>query len=353
MVVRRVSFWLAIGGILLTIATLWGANQKPPPPSPLEAPPTSPYPLTVAAAGIIEAVNENVRIAPPVAGLVTEVFVHVGDSVKRGDPLFQLDDRELKAQLKTRTDALPPAKARIAEQLIHLRDLQDQLHRLEAVQDRRAVSEDDLKRKWHEVEGAKRGLIRAKADWQLAKTQRDEVAALLERLTVRAPREATILQVNIRPGEYATVNASDPLILLGDTGTLQIRADVDEVNAPQVEPGSPAVAYLKGYTDKAIPLEFERIEPYVVPKRSLTGDNTERVDTRVLQVIYRFKKPEFPVYVGQQVDVYIQRLSEEGAGSSSPPHPLPPPVSPQSETSVEAQGNGASNLAVGEVKEES
>jgi hypothetical protein len=101
--------------------------------------------------------------------------------------------------------------------------------------------------------------------------------------------------------------SSDPLILLGDTETLQVRADIDEVNAPLVVQGSPAVAYLKGYTDKAIPLTFDRIEPYIVPKRSLTGDNRERVDTRVLQVIYGFEKPPFPVYVGQQVDVFIER----------------------------------------------
>jgi HlyD family secretion protein len=313
MIWRRLSFWLALAGIFLTIATLWGARDKPPPPAPLKAPPQNPYPLTVAAAGIIEAVNENVRIAPPVSGLVTKVHVTVADRVKEGDPLLQLDDRELRAQLHTRTDALPSAAARIAEQAIRLRDIQDQLKRLQSVTDRRAVSEEDVQRKWHEAEAAKRALIRARADLHLARTERNEVQALVNRLTVRAPRAGTILQVNIRPGEYAMVNAIDPLILLGDTETLQVRADIDEVNAPLVKPGSPAVAYLKGFTDKAIPLSFVRIEPYIVPKRSLTGDNRERVDTRVLQVIYGFKKPPFPLYVGQQVDVYIER-SENPAG---------------------------------------
>ncbi len=313
MLFRRISFWLALGGVLLTMATLWGGNKKAVPPPPAEPPPISPYPLTVAASGIIEAMHENVWIAPPVSGLVTTVHVVVEDRVKKGDAIFQLDDRELRAQLRTKTDSLPPAAARIAEQDIHLKDLQDQLRRLQAVKDRRAVSQDDVRRKWHEVEGAKRGLIRARADLQLARTQRDEVEALLQRLTVRAPRDGTILQVNIRAGEYAMVNASDPLILLGDTETLQVRADIDEVNAPQVVPGSPAVAYLKGYTNKSIPLTFDRIEPYIVPKRSLTGDNRERVDTRVLQIIYQFQRPPFPVYVGQQVDVFIERSGEESS----------------------------------------
>ena len=48
-----------------------------------------------------------------------------------------------------------------------------------------------------------------------------------------------------------------------------------------------------------------RVEPYVVPKKSLTGDNTERVDTRVLQVIYALVSADRRVYVGQQLDVFV------------------------------------------------
>jgi len=44
----------------------------------------------------------------------------------------------------------------------------------------------------------------------------------------------------------------------------------------------------------------------VIPKKSLTGDSTERVDTRVLQVIYRVKDRNAPLYVGQQMDVYVE-----------------------------------------------
>jgi len=44
-----------------------------------------------------------------------------------------------------------------------------------------------------------------------------------------------------------------------------------------------------------------------VPKVSLTGASTERVDTRVLQVIYAFERPQNrPVYVGQQVDLFVK-----------------------------------------------
>ena len=55
-----------------------------------------------------------------------------------------------------------------------------------------------------------------------------------------------------------------------------------------------------------IPVTFDRVEPYVVPKKSLTGDNTERVDTRVLQVIYRVDDNQPVLYVGMQVDVFLE-----------------------------------------------
>lgn len=319
-VLRRMSLWLALGGILLTIWTLRAAGQKAAMPEPIEPPPTAPYEATVAASGIIEAVNENVRIAPPVGGLITKVFVTVGDQVKDGAPLLQLDDRELRAQLAAREAAIPPAKARIAEQRFRVEDLAEQLKRLQAIHDRRAVSEDDLRRTHFSLEAAKRVLVRNVADLEQAIAQRDETLLLLQRLTVRAPRAGTILQVNTRAGEYATAGATEPLILLGDTQRLQVRADVDEVNAPLVRAGSEGVAYLKGSTTQAIPLSFVRIEPYIVPKKSLTGDNSERVDTRVLQVIFHFDRPAFPVYAGQQVDVFIKR---EAGGSGPAPSSQP------------------------------
>ena len=126
-------------------------------------------------------------------------------------------------------------------------------------------------------------------------------------LTIRAPREGTVLQVNVRAGEFAETKPVEPLMILGEIDQLQIRADVDEQNAPLVQANQPAVAFLKGSTQNPLPLRFVRIEPFVIPKKSLTGDSSERVDTRVLQIIFQLDHPNVPLYVGQQVDVFINR----------------------------------------------
>jgi HlyD family secretion protein len=80
---------------------------------------------------------------------------------------------------------------------------------------------------------------------------------------------------------------------------------VDETEAWRIRAGASAQAAERGAGDHKFQLEFVRFEPYVTPKKSLTGDSTERVDTRVLQVIYRFKDPGVPLRVGQQMDVFI------------------------------------------------
>jgi len=322
-VLKRTSVWFGLAGLLFTVFILIAARQREPMVPPLEPPPKNPYEYTVAASGIIEAVNENVRIAPPVGGLITGVFVAVGDHVEEGAALVQLDDRELLAQLGTREAAIPPARARVAEQRYRVQDLEVQYNRLPSLYNEQAVSEDDLKRTWYALKMASRALVRADADLSQAIAQRDETKILLSRLTIRAPRPGTVLQVNVRAGEYATPGATDPLILLGETQQLQVRADVDEVNAPLVKPGASGVAYPKGSTMRAIPLSFARIEPYIVPKKSLTGDNTERVDTRVLQIIYRFEPPSFPVYTGQQVDVFIERNRIERHQDGTSPKQTP------------------------------
>lgn len=305
MLFKKATFYFAILGIGATavMASRMSATPNMPPP-PIE-PPAKPYDTSVAASGIIEALSENVSVGVPEAGLVTQVHVKVWDSIHEGQPLFTLDDRESRAQL-----AVNQANVLVAEAT--LRKLQDQLKRFKGVNDPRAISEDEVRTKENEVNVAHAQLEAARA--QVAQNQ-----VCLERLTIRAPRTGTILQVNIRPGEYASATPKNAAMVLGEVERLQVRADVDEQNAPRLQAGQIATAYLKGDTTQPIELRFVRVEPYVVPKTSLTGGSTERVDTRVLQVIYSFEKPkDRPVYVGQQVDLFVKTDIPAVAAKTSP-----------------------------------
>ena len=114
-------------------------------------------------------------------------------------------------------------------------------------------------------------------------------------------------------GEFATAGAlAEPLIVLGNIKPLYVRVDVDEHEAARVHSDAPAVATLRGDASVRSPLKFVRFEPLVVPKRALTGDSAERVDTRVLQVLYKIERSDGRFFVGQQMDVFI----DDGKGRS-------------------------------------
>lgn len=306
---RYGSILAALAGVvgIVLISRLQAEREMPPAGDPPLPPAPKPYAQSVSATGILEALSENVAIGVPQPGLVSEVKVKVNDTVKTGDVLFRLDDRDLRAQELTTKAKLEVARAKIAVSEAQLAKTKSQLSRFTSVSDPRAVSRDDLENRKQDVAVAEAQLAAAHADLAATESELKSIALLIDRLTVLAPRDGTVIQVNIRTGEYASTTPKNPAMIVGETGRLQVRADVDEQNATRIRPGQKGHASLKGDPSVTFPLEFVRVEPYVIPKVSLTGAGTERVDTRVLQVIFSLNRPENPpLYVGQQVDVFIE-----------------------------------------------
>jgi hypothetical protein len=93
---------------------------------------------------------------------------------------------------------------------------------------------------------------------------------------------------------------------MGETRPLHIRVDIDEEQAARVALGEPATVSPRGAANRQVRAGFVRAEPQVVPKRQLTNSASERVDVRVLQVIYALPADARDMFrVGQQVDAFI------------------------------------------------
>ncbi len=321
MIYKKPSFYLALAGLAGMVALVTRSLQTPPRPAPLVEPARSPYTNSVAASGIIEAARENVKIAAPKGGLIQKLFVEVGSKVKAGERILQLDNREARARLRTMQAQLESLRAALRTDKVMWADAADQFRRVERLEKQNVASEDERTRKEFALQNWAARVAKIEADIQAGQAQVEQAQVELEILTVRAPRDGTILQVNVRAGEFAGTTPAEPLTILGEVDKLQVRAEVDEQNAPLIATNQPASAFLKGSTSNPIPLRFVRIEPFVIPKRSLTGDSTERVDTRVLQVIFELDRPPFPIYVGQQVDVFIRRPANAVAQKAAVENP--------------------------------
>jgi HlyD family secretion protein len=336
---------LAVGALAIASSKAYEWRWRRESRQPLASPAQAAFTNTVAAVGLVEPSSENIAISTSVSGLVVAVLVKTGDRVSKGASLFTLDDRDLRAELALRKTALdvartrlarletaprpeeiPAAEAKVHEAEASLADATNQQRLIESVADKRAIREEDVLKRQEATKMAAARLAEAQATLALLKagtwTQdiqvaRSEVAnseaqvrrteADLDRLTMRAPRDGEVLKLDVRAGEYAQAGQlAKPLIVFGEVRELNVRADIDENDAWRVRPGSIAEAVERGNSARRAKLEFVRFEPYVIPKKSLTGDSTERVDTRVLQAIYRFSGRNVPFFVGQQMDVFIE-----------------------------------------------
>jgi multidrug efflux pump subunit AcrA (membrane-fusion protein) len=217
--------------------------------------------------------------------VVTDVFVQVGTPVKKGDPLFKLDDRTQQAELVARQASLasaqaqlarlksmprpeevPLAEARVKQAEVQVADMKNSLGMREGVTDKRAISEETVRNARFAVDAAQAKLRESQADLALlkagawapeiavaeadVKSAEAQVAAVqteLDRLTVKAPVDGEVLQVKIRAGEYAQAGPlSTPLMVVGDVSTLNVRVDVDEHDAWRIKDGAPAKASVRG-----------------------------------------------------------------------------------------------------------
>jgi multidrug efflux pump subunit AcrA (membrane-fusion protein) len=355
---------LAIPAVALAMSGL-GAyhvhseSQSLPPSTPPESPSVSPFEASVAVSGLVEPRSEHIAVGSSLPGVVLEVFVlgdRVGALVSAGSPLFRVDDRHLIAQRDAavarldaarrrldrleqapRGEEIPPSLARVqtAERRASLAgDKLDRALRLvgrdavsteqvveRELEHRIALGELDRVRADHELLlagawGPDLDIARAEVAEEMAEVDRLEVE--IDRATVRSPIDAVVLRVDVRPGEQVDARPGAPLVVLGDLSALHVRLEIDEEDIPRYVPGSPALAFPRGDADRPYRLAFVRVEPLVMPKRSLTGIGGERVDTRVLQAIYAVEDRDDALHVGQQLDVFIN------ADPSPAPAPTPP-----------------------------
>lgn len=349
---RHYFFWIvliACLGLFFTFFSIWQSVEPPPPPTPYQEqsnlPPLSPFQSYISGGGVVEASSDNISIGTPINRIVDKVWVDVGTEVKKGDPLFQLEDQDLEADLISRQvayditlakvkklQALPrkedvlAAEASLKSAQVELDQAQSQYDMVQGFQQSRALSQQEINRRRFSYEQAKAKWQQAKAnldkikagtwkpDLEIAQLEVDQAKASMERMQaeiqrtiIRSPLDGKVLQIKIHEGEYpASVSAKGPLMIVGNTDEMYVKTSINQFDAPNFKPEARAVAFLRGNARIEFPLEFVRLEPYLINKQNLTNEITDKVDTRVLQVIYRLKKSDHHIFIGQQMDVFIE-----------------------------------------------
>ncbi|MHB1494173.1 MAG: HlyD family secretion protein [Acidithiobacillus sp.] len=360
---NKILFGLAIVGILIGLVSAYIYSRQTPPQPPL-ATNYNPYVKGIFANGIIEsyaANGENINIYPQVSGRVTGIFVQEGQTVAKGTPLFAIDDsvqKEVVAQNKAqaqaalallqelkaepRKETLTIAKKQVEYARASLKYQQAQLEitkkemainpqtvsklALENVQNSVLIAENNLKVAQAQYALTKAGawsydIRNQQAVYHAARKTYASNSALLQEYVVRAPVTGDILRISTAIGSYASpqgvygtyTQGMDPVVVMGKkTAYMQVRAYLDEILVPRLPTPADITAkmFIRGLNNVSIPLQFVRIQPYVVPKIELSNQRTEKVDVRVLPILFKFKIPEhMNLFPGELVDVYIGKKS--------------------------------------------
>ncbi|MHB1697518.1 MAG: HlyD family secretion protein [bacterium] len=356
---NKLVYVIAVIGIMAGLVSAYIYNKK------IKAlPPVSisynPYSTGIYAEGITESYQtngENINIFPEVSGRIVKILVKEGDFVKKGTPLIKIDDSQqryatdqIKAQSRAalvllqelkaepRNENLTVTESQVKYAAAQVKAQKDQFNKILSAYrlNPESISKNTL-------DTSKDAYYEAKANYKVAinqynlvkagawiydiRNQKAQYAALsksylsnkslLDKYTIKAPVSGNILLIRTTVGDYISPQGSygtytqdyGPVIVMGagSASIMEVKCYIDEILVSKLPPSSrmQAVLFVRG-TNIKIPLEFVRIEPYVVPKIELSNQRTEKVDVRVLPVIFKFEKPKgVNLYPGQLVDVYI------------------------------------------------
>lgn len=317
---NRAIIILAIIGIFTGLGAAYLMSIKNTPLPPAYPPVANPFHDGIYANGIIETAQhsgENINIYPEVSATITRIHVKDGDHIQKGTPLFDLEDSVQQANLLSQQAQIKSAKAQY--KLANDSYLKV-LHAWQLNHD--AISQDGL-------DNARNSTDLAAANLEVAEQQYQGTLNLLKKYHVTALSDGKVLTVNAAVGGFVSTQGVydsytqqyQPLMILGNNiKKLSVRSFIDEILIAKLP--SPdnfkAYMYIRG-TNYKIPLEFNRILPLVTPKIELSNQRTERVDVRVLPIIFTFTVPQhITLYPGQLVDVYIGASSDEATHT---PHP--------------------------------
>lgn len=308
------------------------APQQPPQPN-----------WSAAAPGRVEPKGGEIRIAAPMAGKAIEVLVEMNDRVKAGDLMIHLDDDEPMSKLAAAESEVAARKRdRDAEKVVGLsldrRTAEDNLYtaeralfharldldqRLSTVKSN-AASPDELSRIRAAITAAKEKVNREKANVRAVQASagmplptrlesalaaaRADVAVLdvaIAHARIRAPIDATVLNMAIKIGETAIPSPEYPLVVIGDVTSLRVRAEVDERDVNKVHVGQTAVIGADAYPGRQFSAKVISISPSLGTPRIAARSQRKPTDVVSLEVLLDLESGA-PLLTGMRTDVFFK-----------------------------------------------
>lgn len=208
--------------------------------------------------GTIEA-RYTYRIGPTVAGRVKRLDVHVGDRVKGGQVLGEMDPVDLNEHIRAQDATLKRAGAQLNEAQVRRDYAQTQALRYEQLLQARSTSEEVVTTKQHDLLVAKAGLTAAQEELSRLRAERRALAAQRSNLSLIAPVDGLVVSRDAEPG--TTVVPGQTVVELIDPDTLWVNVRFDQIRAQGLAPGLSAQIALRSQAGEQKEGRVLRVEP--------------------------------------------------------------------------------------------
>ena len=321
----------AITAIAPVGTTKWGVSAETPTEKRWQA----------VAPGRIEACSGQIKVATAVVGVVQKVLVKTNDKVFAGEALIQLADEELRARLaaaetqtalreRARDEKAATGSARTRRKALDaVAEAERTLYEARSAVDRAAArrrtgggseadlaaarlaltrAENDLSTRQGELRTAEDdGALPTSLEGQLSIARSESAVArsVLDKMTVRAPIDGTVLQVNVRVGEVVSPGSPQPPLQLADLSALCVRAELDERDLGSVRTGQPVTVRAAAFPDREFEGSVQSIAPLVEPGRLEAAGSRNQAELDVVRVTVGLTGAA-DLTVGMKADVYFR-----------------------------------------------
>lgn len=300
----------------------------------------------IFALGRVEGITQEIELRPQLTGRIVELHVREGQFVEQGDVLLRLDDQQYwyevalaaaevdlaQADLLRRINGAHPQE-RIEAAALHRAKL-GELRRAELSwqRARELIQSDAISQQEADDEQAHVAVLAAEADAakarllhleagarddevrmdqakiQAAQARLELARVQLERAKILAPCCGQILEVDVEVGELTGPESAQPAVVMVDTRRFQVRAFVEEIDAPRVKVGMAVVVRADGLPDREFKGSVVRLSPRMGRKQLWSDRPAERYDTKTREVWIELEQSESLV-VGLRVDAMIDPRS--------------------------------------------
>ena len=216
---------------------------------------------TVLASGVIQA-SSLVSVGAEVSGRIKTLNVQLGDDVKAGDVIAEIDSLNQQNAVKAAQASLANTEAQKTIQTANLGQAKTALERAEKLSPQKLISDADLQAAQLAVQTAEGQLQAIEAQIQQAQINVEAAELNLDRTKIVAPSDGTVVAVSVEVGQSVNANNSSPTIVkLANLDKMVVKAEISEADVPRVEPGQQVYFTILGDPDTRINATLRAVEP--------------------------------------------------------------------------------------------